>query len=833
MGGLIDFFQYLDNSEIVYAHLPPENQVREAETLEEHMNLTVYYFKKLCKEKQIDGCIKRIIENLGYCGGALPGEVKNFIYRLFTNAVYLHDTGKINPAFQMKVMKNQRFSNTKASSSNHSIYSAYFYIDLFNAEIRDISDKKLRNYLYNILYSFAYIISTHHGDLKSPEDFLDSLSKVRDTSLRESLRYYKRSKGIFEIPLDELSENPFFQKAKEKFYDVWQIDHQTFYILNKYLFSILVTCDYYATYHYFCQQEAEFGQINDIDSLIGCYQSGKIYEEILQNKAKISESIIEELDMNGLRTRIFLEAEDALIKNKDGNIFYLEAPTGGGKTNTSINLALKIIKEDKSLTNIFYVFPFNTLVEQTADTLSKYFTKGKEFAVVNSITGMTEYKNADESVDYQKTLLNRQFMHYPIVATSHVNLFNGLFGDSRESNMLLGRLCNSVVIIDEIQSYKNRIWRQIILMIERYSKLLNIKFIIMSATLPRLDKMLSESISSFVPLLKDSSLFFNNPNFKKRVHADISLLQNGKISIEQLIDHMSARYEKRRGKVLIELIKKKTCREVFKLLKARYNAEVVELSGDDSKYIRKETIASIKNSTNIIVVATQVIEAGVDIDMDYGYKNISLIDGEEQFMGRVNRSALKPDAEAFFFMIDEPDQIYKNDVRLALSMKYPENEKFIVNKDFSSYYEKVMELLIKDTSKNNTDNILNFKDKLLELKFKDISKFMQLIDSKQLQIFLGFEIKVEDRVISGNEVFEKYCELCRDRKLTFSEKKVKVSQMAEEMNYFIFNVEANYEKYLKEPEYGFIYYENGQDFIDQDGKFDREKFKESVRGMFW
>lgn len=41
---------------------------------------------------------------------------------------------------------------------------------------------------------------------------------------------------------------------------------------------------------------------------------------------------------------------------------------------------------------------------------------------------------------------------------------------------------------------------------------------------------------------------------------------------------------------------------------------------------------------DLILVATQVIEAGVDIDMDVGYKNISLLDSEEQFLGRINRS---------------------------------------------------------------------------------------------------------------------------------------------------------------------------------------------------
>lgn len=54
-------------------------------------------------------------------------------------------------------------------------------------------------------------------------------------------------------------------------------------------------------------------------------------------------------------------------------------------------------------------------------------------------------------------------------------------------------------------------------------------------------------------------------------------------------------------------------------------------SGKDRKIIEK--LSKLKS---VILVATQVIEAGVDIDMDIGYKDCSKLDSEEQFMGRIN-----------------------------------------------------------------------------------------------------------------------------------------------------------------------------------------------------
>lgn len=78
---------------------------------------------------------------------------------------------------------------------------------------------------------------------------------------------------------------------------------------------------------------------------------------------------------------------------------------------------------------------------------------------------------------------------------------------------------------------------------------------------------------------------------------------------------------------------------------------IVEISGDDNKFERKKIIKLIKERKVNIVVATQVIEAGVDIDMDIGFKDISVIDSEEQFIGRINRSCGNEVMPIFLTMI--------------------------------------------------------------------------------------------------------------------------------------------------------------------------------------
>jgi CRISPR-associated endonuclease/helicase Cas3 len=143
-----------------------------------------------------------------------------------------------------------------------------------------------------------------------------------------------------------------------------------------------------------------------------------------------------------LRSEMFLKAEKNLDISK--NIFYLQAPTGAGKTIISLNLALNL-----NPTKIFYIFPFNTLVEQTQEKIKEIF-KNLDFAVINSITPIADEEN--DKNQYEKVYVNRLFYQNELILTTHVNLFDILFGINKESNFALWQLYGSVVILDEIQS---------------------------------------------------------------------------------------------------------------------------------------------------------------------------------------------------------------------------------------------------------------------------------------------------------------------------------------------------------------------------------------------
>ncbi|NLC45321.1 MAG: CRISPR-associated helicase Cas3', partial [Clostridiales bacterium] len=353
--------------------------------------------------------------------------------------------------------------------------------------------------------------------------------------------------------------------------------------------------------------EINFNTIENIDILLERYKNGIIYKGIVEYRK--DKNYFADSPINALRSDMMMESESRYKESPDGNIYYLEAPTGSGKTETSINLMLNMIKEDTDINNVFYIFPFNTLVEQTAGTLSKYFKKDIDFAVVNSITPIIIQKDMDsDESNYEHSYLERILNNYPIVVTSHVNFFNALFGCGREQLFPLVKLCNSVVIMDEIQSYRSSIWRHIIIFLNTYAKLLNIKMIIMSATLPRLDKMLDDDRGHFIELIKRPERYFKNPIFKNRVDIDLALLEYRKIDLDVLADKV-IRFED--NKVLVEFITKVSARKFYNIMiNKRPDLDIIELTGDDNAKYRKDVIADITNSDKLIVIATQVIEAG-------------------------------------------------------------------------------------------------------------------------------------------------------------------------------------------------------------------------------
>jgi len=782
------------------AHTPDE-------TLMAHSHLTLEYFEKITQAKHLTPLIDDVLVRIDSVHVDLLKE-------LFTNAIYLHDTGKINPYFQAKKMNNPLFKEyqNQTSSSDHSFGSSDHFIAYYLPKIATLQDRLSREKFKFILYAFSYHQAKHHG------------------ALGEFEAYRKNEK------------NP---KAYWSYLDKFGIPQFEFYILNKLLFSLLVSSDYYATTEYMAKLPTnDFGLFSKGDK-----------EQLTLKFTQYIQGFKNPTGINQLRNEMFKEAEKNLLENFDKNIFYLEAPTGSGKTITSINLALQLLSHNEKLNKLFYIFPFNTLVEQTKNVFDEIFDNEFKIEVINSITPITvdEKNQENEESNYQKSYMNRLFFHAPAIITTHVALFNILFGTSKEDNFPLWQLVNSVIILDEIQSYNNHLWWYMVEFFEKYASLLNIKIIIMSATLPKLDYFLEEGKKdSFVELICNKEYFFTHSLFKERVKVDFSLLpekkNKEKMTHERLFEILESQPKEK--KILFEFIKKQSAREFYNLIKDRFE-NVYELSGDDNKAYRQYVINKSKNE-NLIIVATQVIEAGVDIDMDIGFKDISTIDGEEQFMGRINRSC-KKEGIVYFFDMDDVDKIYRGDNRIGFDLYDEKYRNILQNKAFDEYYKEVLENIKRqgDRFQNGLmTNYDNFAELLKKLNYKEISKTMTLINSQNFTLYFPFQIDISmyegvkefvdldesfktDGKLDGQKVWEAFTELSTMD--GYAKKQIYASKINALMQFFTFSLlKFNDKQTLPYYSYaygGYYFIANYEAFIGE-GKFDRAAYLAKKEELF-
>ncbi|MFA5535197.1 MAG: hypothetical protein WDA19_11920 [Mariniphaga sp.] len=109
------------------------------------------------------------------------------------------------------------------------------------------------------------------------------------------------------------------------------------------------------------------------------------------------------------------------------------------------------------------------------------------------------------------------FVNNPVCVTSLIRFFDILKGNHKESNYLLHLLCNSIVVIDELQTYNPKHWDKILFFIENYASLFNMRFIIMSATLPKIDALSETAQGKFVNLTLNKKQYFINKNFSDRI----------------------------------------------------------------------------------------------------------------------------------------------------------------------------------------------------------------------------------------------------------------------------------------------------------------------------
>jgi len=907
----------LDDAEKYWAHKPSFVDFKKPETLKEHVELVNGYCERLIETHHLDPIINRLIKDLLSEFQQLD-KCRDYLKKLFLDTIIYHDYGKINENFQVDKMGNPGFKKVKQSpiSSRHSSLGGFIYLANHIQEIQTSNfSQQEKVMLIAISWYFAYSIFKHHG-FQLHDDIEQSLCFSKDTEVLEiaELKNFMKSyveKYHFEInpALYDLIGNskalndPGFTKYQKSF---------PLYALCRLNFSLLTASDYLATSNYMNNSEIdEFGVLSKekIDIIFKHVTTHRFLdkEEKKENFNRWTYEKLENTDylpkkptklggenLNKLRQAMAIETIRNLRENIDDNLFYIEAPTGGGKTNLSMLSVLEILKANKGEINkVFYVFPFTTLITQTYKSIKETFGLSDEEVVqLHSKAGFKEKETEREDDQYGRNKINyvhHLFANFPFCLLTHIRFFDILKTNRKEANYLLHRLANSVVVIDELQSYPPEHWDKIIYFIKRFASAFNIKFILMSATLPKIDRLKigenkKQEFTYLLPNAKED--YFQNPNFCNRVSFDLSLTEKKELQLNEIAEKLletSKQYaQKDFGKVkplgsvytIIEFIFKKSASDFYQLLKENdFFDEVFLLSGTILEPRRKYIINHLKNIDNrkkrVLLVTTQVVEAGVDIDMDIGFKDRSLIDSDEQLAGRINRNINKNECQLYLFKYDKAGLIYKGDrYKISTKLKLEEYRSILKNKDFDKlYYDKVIENRDKVNTTTFLKNFKDYKNLIESLRFQSVNDQFQLIEQNNISCFIPLSVPIiisekqgnteytfsksewdflqkhsifpnEENKISGEKIFNLYLNII-EQKQGFIEKKTNQKILQGIMSNFIFSIFAS-EKIKTEivkfsdqekSEYGYQYIERWNQFYDYKEGFNTDKF-ESVETQF-
>lgn len=652
-----------------------------------------------------------------------------------------HDIGKATPFFQEYIREenpDRRALLKNKEETKHSLISSIATYFAIEEHLKNF-DKNLSTFLP--IVSFL-TVRRHHTNLQS---VLEDLKLEREEILKKQVdnlySNYLSFLPYWEIVYEKLRNLPTSWSLKKRTLSPWLKQAEDFhpYLIFHLLYSILLDAD---------KHEVSIGKHLRRKSLpqnlIESYRKWKGFDRPQKEIDRIRNEIYE---------KVLSQVEKIDLDND--HILSFSAPTGAGKTLTVLSFAValrnRIQKEKKYSPRIIYSLPFLSIIDQNAtviedifQTVTGVFPTSDLFLKHHHLSEFT-FKSEDTEYGSDESEILIEGWESELIITTFVQLFHTLFTNRNRAIRKFHRLCGSIVILDEIQSFPHKYWLLFKKTAESMAKYLGTFFILTTATQPAIfdnPKELLPEKKKYFELFKRSQLKINIDETK---------------TISEYISEIIKSLNINSKNTLIVLNTIRSAERVFREIKeeAEKNGyEVYFLSSHLIPKHRLERINKIKNSTSKkLVVSTQLIEAGVDIDFEKVIRDLGPFDSINQVTGRANRNlrfdlgeveiiCLRDDKTQKFFysyiydivLIENTKRILKNHTLIQ------ENILFELN---SQYYQEILKTMSDDYS-------LNFLQALRLLNYEKIGKFEIFIEKgHKTDIF----IEIDD---SASEIWQEY-----------------------------------------------------------------------------
>lgn len=321
-------------------------------------------------------------------------------------------------------------------------------------------------------------------------------------------------------------------------------------------------------------------------------------------------------------------------------LFSLTAPTGVGKTLLAASWSLALRKEAQDAGHpppqIIIIQPYLSITDQTVDVWRKLLSDSLSSEVswllpVHSLAPRTY----DQSLEPQEESFFIDTWRSDVIVTTYDQFLMTLFDDRARHQMRFHHLWDALIVIDEVQALPPKLWAPLQQAIETLSSLSRTRVLLMSATLPNV-------FSQTTPLLAEPESVYSKLGRYQLV------VRREPCALEEFISHVVAELPNwlaAQQRVLITLNTRASARAVRSALSLAWPDDVSErlyfITTDVTPRDRKRQIKEIQKAavlhTPCVVVSTQTVEAGVDLDMSHVIRDFAPWDSLVQIAGRCNR----------------------------------------------------------------------------------------------------------------------------------------------------------------------------------------------------
>jgi len=647
-----------------------------------------------------------------------------------------HDLGKMNLNFQDKLKQNLEV----LGYANHAYLSAFGFFCFIETNSEYLLEALGEN-CKNKIVAIITIIAKHHGNLPNfnlPINEEECKSLFRFINEKPNIPAYEFIRYFLpDIKEFALSDNVKLQKEfRENIYYKPNDNNLEMFLNTQFAFASLIQSD-----------KIDAGDLELEESRKKVESFCDSYEQKLNDYLQTLQAVSE---LNKLRTQIRIEATHRLrelLQSTNQRVFALTAPTGAGKTLMLLSLANEILKEKKESLRIIYSIPFLSITEQVEKECLKIF--GNEFVRrIDSKSINEELQNLQEEVDSNpekaKEIITAKFIEDifldPFIITTFVRFFETLVSNINSTLLKLPSFSNCIFLIDEIQSLPPRLYTFFVAYLTEFCEKHNSYCIVSTATMPHFiienngAKKLFKEYTQPNELLNLS--YFDHPIFNRY---KIEFYKNP-IEVNQLAEMILLENQS----VLIIVNTIDDSKDLFYKLSENVKEEELVLlnthfTPNDRKYKIDYVKLRLQYGKKIILVSTQLIEAGVDIDFPVLYRDMAIIPSIVQSAGRCNRNGKVTGlGRVIIFNLEKNNKsraelLYRGDDAILLrktkeylkEKSYLENNLFSVQKNFFSFLGKG--LVFGEHNQKKPLASINFTRDINALAFDTIGRF-RLID---------------------------------------------------------------------------------------------------------